>query len=1164
MRPSTRSALLSLSPILWACAIASTAAADVPRVNESARDIPVAYEVDVVVVGGGTGAVSAALSAAEAGADVFLAAPHPYLGDDMTATLRLWLEEGEEPASPLAKRVFTDEARSHYGPDPNRLDFTYEADVPSAAIHKDSDPPRKLTDGEWTSASSHSVQYDGDATIVADLQELKHVDEVRAMVFFRGSSAERAQNFEVREVTLFTSDDKETWKKVATIENESTEDPTYLSAAVDAKTRYVKLDFKKADDVDRILLGEIEIVAPAPDRPAAEPKRPMPRPMHVKRTLDNVLLNADVSFLYSCYVTDVLRDAQGNPSGIVMANRAGRQAVVAKTIIDATARATVARLAGAEFAPFPAGTHAFKRVVIGGEVRTGENMTARVIDPPFRGPFPNPAETSSGRFQVIEYTLELPMEGDTPASWAAAEQKARDMTYHPEQQFTSNVLLQVPPDPMHGQAMADGPWQGPGHVPLGALRPADVAGLYVLGGCADVSRAQAEKLLRPLALMDLGARVGHAAAAEAAKRPALADLKLPGKPAAEPAAEGDVGELLVGVRPIQELATVPQEARSLPVFGRYDVVVVGGGTGGAPAGIGAARRGAKTLVVEYLHGLGGVGTIGAISKYYWGNRTGFTATVEEASASWVIEQRKQWWRSELRKAGGDAWFGTLGCGAFVEDGRVRGAVVVTPQGRGVVLADAVIDTTGNSDVAVAAGADTQYTDETEFGMQGTGLPGRKLGTTYTNTDFTIVDETDMVDMWHVFVYAKDKYKDAFDQGKLIDTRERRRIVGEYTITLLDQVLERTYPDTIEVAYSNFDSHGYTIDPYLELEHPGHRGFRIHVPYRCLLPKGLEGILVGGLGMSAHRDAVPMTRMQPDIQNQGYAAGVAAAMAAKADVPLREIDMRALQKHLVEIGNLPESVLTDEDSLPLAPERLAAAVAIVKNRDPEASEEEIRKRAQAAAALLAHPEQALPLLREAYHEADAPDDKLTYAHYLAVLDDATGLPTLAAEVERADDWDEGWNYRGMGQFGTALSRLDRLVVALGRTRDPRAVPVVVEKAKRLTAEDDFSHHRAVGLALELIGDKSAAPPLAELLTQSGMTGYVHETVEEARRRDQEEQSTTGVKTRRDSLRELLLARALYRCGDYGGVGRQILTQYTRDLRGHLARHAKAVLEAEEKK
>jgi len=1137
--------------MLAALLVASAPGVGVPSVNETARAVPVAYEVDVVVVGGGTGAVSAALAAAEAGAKVFLAAPHPYLGDDMTATLRLWLEEGEEPTTPFAKRLFTDEARARFGPDPNRLDFTYQADVPSAGVHKDSDPPSVLTDGKWANPSSQSVQYDGDVSIIADLAEPKEVDEVRLMVFYRGTSSERAQNFVVQGVTVWISEDKQAWKQAAAVENKSTEDMAVLSAPIGAKTRYVKLDVKKSDAVDRILLGEIEIVAPAPETPVATPERPMPRPMHVKRTLDNVLLDAGVEFLYSCMVTDVLSDSADSPCGIVMANRAGRQAVVAKTIIDATDRALVARLAGAKFRPFPGGTQTFKRVVIGGEVQTGENMTARVVDPPFRGLFPNPAKTSSGEFQVIEYTLRLPMADDSPASWAAAEQQARTMTYHPEQQFTSDVLFQVPPDAMHGEEQAEGEWQGVDQLPLSTFRPTGIGHLYVLGGCADVSRQQAEKLLRPLALIEAGERVGAAAARDAATRPRPTEARISGKPTAKPQSTGDVREFLVGVRPIQELATVPQDARALPVFGQYDVVVIGGGTGGAPAGIGAARQGAKTLVVEYLHGLGGVGTVGAISKYYWGNRVGFTATVP-SGASWVIEQKMEWWRTQLLEAGADIWFGTIGCGAFVEDGRVKGAVVATPQGRGVVLAKVVIDTTGNSDIAVAAGATPDYTDQTEFGMQGTGLPGRKLGTTYTNTDFTIVDETDMVDMWHVFVYAKDKYPDAFDQGTLIDTRERRRIVGEFTITLLDQVLERTYPDTIEVAFSNFDTHGYTIDPYLELEHPGKRGFRINVPYRCLLPKGLDGILVGGLGISAHRDAVPMTRMQPDIQNQGYAAGVAAAMAAKAGVGLREIDVRALQKHLIEIGNLPESVLTDEDSFPLPLERVAAAVQSVTQEEPTG-----------AAVLLAQPEDSLPLLRKAYTAAKEPEHKLIYAHILAVLGDATGLDTLVAEVERADDWDEGWNFRGMGQFGTALSRLDQLVIALGRTRDPRALPAILNKAKLLTAESDFSHHRAVGLALELIGDKSAAPVLAELLTQPGMAGYVHDSVEEARRRDQEEQSTTGVKTRRDSLRELLLARALYRCGDYGDVGKQIITNYTKDLRGHLARHAKAVLEADGK-
>jgi hypothetical protein len=1015
-------------------------------------------------------------------------------------------------------------------------------------VHPDTTPPSKLADGIWGDAARQSVQYDGDVTITADLAEPREIAEVRVMVYYRGSGV-GGTNFKVQNATVFTSDDSRLWTEAGAIENRSTENWAVLAVPVDRRARHVKIEVKKTDDVERILLGEVEIVRPAPDAaPVEPPSYPPPRPMHVKKTLDEVLLEAKIPFLYSCYVTDVLRDNADKPCGIVMANRAGRQAVIAKTIVDATDRATVCRLAGASFRAYPAGKQTFKRVVIGGEVLSAEGMTARTIDPPFVGPYPNPAKTSSGEFAIIEYTLDLPMQDARWASFAQADQLARTMTYHPEQQFTSDALFQVPPDPVHGLEQADGAWSGVDSLPLGAFRPKGTSGLYVLGGCADVSRSQAEQLLRPTALIDLGTRLGAAAAAEAESRPKPSGIRVTGRPAADPAAEGDVGEILIGVRPVQELETIPQEERAIPVLGRYDVVVVGGGTGGAPAGIGAGRRGAKTLVVEYLHGLGGVGTIGAISKYYWGNRVGFSATVE-GGASWVIEQKKEWWRTQLLDAGVDIWFGTIGCGALVDNGRVRGAVVTTPQGRGVVLADVVIDTTGNSDIAAAAGAPCYYTDATEFAMQGTGLPPRKLGTTYTNTDFTITDETDVVDTWHLFVYAKNKYADAFDQGTLIDTRERRRIVGDFTMTILDQVLERTYPDTIEVAYSNFDTHGFTVDPYLELQHPGKRGFHIHVPYRCLLPKGMDGILVGGLGASAHRDAVPMTRMQPDIQNQGYAAGVAAAMAAQAGLPLRQIDIRALQKHLIEIGNLPETVLEDKDSFPLPRERVAAAVESMKNEF------------EGVAVLLAQPDVALPLLRQAYSQAEG-QDKVIYAHALAVFGDASGLDTLIAEVRAAESWDEGWNYRGMGQFGRALSRLDQLIVAMGRAGDPAALPAILEKAALLTPETEFSHHRAVGLALELIGDPGAARPLAEILTQPGMTGYVHATVGEALRRDQESpDGTNAVQTRRESMRELALARALYRCGDYGDIGKQILRQYTKDLRGHLARHAKAVLEEE---
>jgi hypothetical protein len=367
-----------------------------------------------------------------------------------------------------------------------------------------------------------------------------------------------------------------------------------------------------------------------------------------------------------------------------------------------------------------------------------------------------------------------------------------------------------------------------------------------------------------------------------------------------------------------------------------------------------------------------------------------------------------------------------------------------------------------------------------------------------------------------------------------------------TITLLDQINGRTYPDTVVRARSDFDSHGYTVDPYTLVEHPERKGFYVDVPYRAMLPAGLEGMLVTGLGISAHRDAVPLIRMQADIQNGGYAAGVAAASAARYDQPLRKVELRAVQAHLVEIGNLPQSVLTDKDSYPLPAGRIAQAV------------EEL-KAGKGAAAILAEPARALPLVKSAYAGATG-KDKLTYGRMLAVLGDATGLETLLAEVERLDRWDEGWNYRGMGQYGNAFSPLDVEIVALGRARDRRALGAIFKKLDLLTARSDFSHHRAVALALELIGDPAAARPLADLLARPGMSGHAHLSIEAALER-QSPGGVNAVESRRESLREVVLARALYRCGDYQGRGQKILETYSRDLRGHLARHAQAVLKAE---
>ncbi len=1130
-----------LSVIVLVLALGAAApAAD--EVKESARRIPVAYEADVVVIGGTTGAVAAASAAAKAGARVFLAAPYPYLGEDMAATLRLWLEAGETPDTPLARKIFSRAASplEEFG---NTLPFRYTTSLRSAGRHRDTSPPSLLCDGRWSTAISESVEYQGDVEVTLDLGKKQRVERAYAMVY-------HSKDYLFGSVALSVSADGKAWRGVGEKANDQPSLGSDVVPAVvvpfdvGAEVRFLKFAVRRREGATRLLLGEFVVVGPGKKKEKAKPTFPPVRPLHLKRVLDQELLKAGVRFLYCCYPTDVVFDADGKPCGVVVANRAGRQAVLGKVIIDATERAVVARLAGGRFRPFPKGELTVQRVVIGGKPLDDPRVVARSIEPPFRG--------AGGRgparpFPITAYTFKLWFRDGSFAARAEAEQKARDLTWHPDQQFASDILFFVPPDPMIGQASQGGEWQGVDALDLGAFRPRGVERLFVVGGCADVSREQAAKLLRPLALIKMGERVGKAAAAEAARLPVPRGAHLPGRQVT-PAVEGDVAAFLAGLRPATPAKrTIPQDERPLPVLGRYDVVVIGGGTAGAPAGIAAARQGAKTLVVEMLHGLGGVGTLGAISGYYWGNRVGFSKEVLDGKTRWGIQEKMEWWRRELREAGAHIWFGSIGCGAFVRGGKVAGAVVATPYGRGVVLAKVVIDATGNSDIAAAAGAPCIYTDASDIALQGTGLPPRYLGRNYTNTDFTITDETDMVDVTSLFLYAKLKAGNAFDLGQLIDTRERRRIVGDFTITILDQVLGRTHPDTVIQAYSDFDTHGYTTDPYFTLQHPPRgKGIKTDIPYRALLPRGLDGILVVGLGISAHRDAVPLIRMQPDIQNGGYAAGVAAAMAAKAGGSTRSIDVNALQRHLVKIGNLDPKVLADQDNFPLPRERVEQAV---------------RNLAQGykdVAVVLAHPQQAIPMLRHAYSAAKDQGQRLIYAHVLATLGDPTGLDALIEAVRKAPDLGKGWHYRGMGQYGRNMSMLDAYVYALGRAGDRRATPVIIEKLERLKPGDAFSHFRAIALALERLRDPRAAEPLAKLLSTPGIRGHAIQSVEQVVQRGKTSRSWTATAPRSNAIRELLLARALFRCGDHHGLGRKVLEEYTRDVRGHLARHAAAIL------
>ncbi|MGD0090683.1 MAG: FAD-dependent oxidoreductase, partial [Planctomycetota bacterium] len=346
---------MALSRALGLCAAASLAAAlaaageESPSVNESARKIPVAYDVDVVIAGGGAGAVAAAVAAAKDGAKVFLAAPRNYLGEDTAGTLRVWTDPATPLNSVLAEKLFGAQARESPAGDEikNRLPFNYQTDKPSGGQHRDTVPPSLLSDGKWHSAVKESVQYDGAVTLVADLGGLKQIAQAGVMAY-------HAKDFLVESLTVSTSADNQEWKEAGVIKNtaesRNENSPALpLLTPLNAPARYVRFHVEHKPESKRLLLGEIILTGPEEkEKPAGataggDAGAPiLVRPLHVKRTLDEALLAAGVQYLFGCYVCDVLRDAQGQPGGIVMADRAGRQAVSAKVIIDATDRAWVA------------------------------------------------------------------------------------------------------------------------------------------------------------------------------------------------------------------------------------------------------------------------------------------------------------------------------------------------------------------------------------------------------------------------------------------------------------------------------------------------------------------------------------------------------------------------------------------------------------------------------------------------------------------------------------------------------------------------------------------------------------------------------------------------------------------------------------------------------
>jgi hypothetical protein len=132
-------------------------------------------------------------------------------------------------------------------------------------------------------------------------------------------------------------------------------------------------------------------------------------------------------------------------------------------------------------------------------------------------------------------------------------------------------------------------------------------------------------------------------------------------------------------------------------------------------------------------------------------------------------------------------------------------------------------------------------------------------------------------------------------GAQLGMREVRHVEGDYILTGADLLTPKEFPDTVCRGAYHLDIHTPDNDGLAARRQPPVYG----IPYRSLLVKGIEGLLVAGRGISADHDALSSTRVAPISAAQGEAAGLAAAIAVKRGITPREINVTELQKVLTE-------------------------------------------------------------------------------------------------------------------------------------------------------------------------------------------------------------------------------------------------------------------------
>lgn len=613
------------------------------------------------------------------------------------------------------------------------------------------------------------------------------------------------------------------------------------------------------------------------------------------------------------------------------------------------------------------------------------------------------------------------------------------------------------------------------------------------------------------------------------------------------------------------LVRVQIDSSFLPVQAEAPVLVAGAGTAGSMTARALYEKKVPTLLVDCNSQAGGTSGVGLVCGYWHGYRGGLNRLLDEEAFSLSAALRPDPSATDriarqlclqrmVRDHRRDCYFDTLLCGVLREGNRIAGVMAVDSRGLFLLRADITVDATGDGDAAYLAGLPYFFGNPRDGMTQSYSQWGMELWNIASfresryQGDFDVV-YNDKYSDWLRGVYLAHGRNSDYDFTDMLTLRESRRVQGEAVLTMRDIYLEQVPEDCVGVTQTPFDTHGLGSSLFCGMGLCGcFEELRARIPYRCYLPKDTEGLYITAKAFSATRDAASVCRMNADLRHAGYMIGLAAAQAVTKGCGVREIDIAALQRELLEKEILPAWALKPE------PMPVPALLA----------EQTARGDAAALFALLhCDREEALTALR-AQKERGSASKNLALA--LGWMGDAGGLRETAAwlaaelplqtpeEASRrsTDDSNHYWN-------------VNRCLAVLGLQGGPEALDAVIQAAAQAGPGGPVTHAptpysrsridgwrvpcyeqlRLLAFALERLADPKAIPVLDGLLRQETLSGYVTA-----------DPSAGEAAPFFCSYLELCLARALARCG--GVSGAQRLADYVADTRYVLSSHARREL------